>query len=66
MLTTGIRTPVGIKIFGLDLKRDRGAENAWKVSSSRFRACSVYGERAWPAAYFVDFDLKRREIAGTA
>jgi Cu(I)/Ag(I) efflux system membrane protein CusA/SilA len=63
MLTTGIRTPVGIKIFGSDLsqiesigKRLEGILQA--VPGTR----SVYGERV-AGGYFVDFDLNRREIA---
>jgi Cu(I)/Ag(I) efflux system membrane protein CusA/SilA len=63
MLTTGIRTPVGIKVFGSDLKRieeiGRQLEQILqKVPGTR----SVYGERV-AGGYFVDFDLKRREIA---
>ncbi len=63
MLTTGIRTPVGIKIFGSDLKEieqiGRQLEGVLqKVPGTR----SVYGERV-AGGYFVDFDLKRREIA---
>jgi Cu(I)/Ag(I) efflux system membrane protein CusA/SilA len=63
MLTTGIRTPVGIKVFGSDLNRieeiGRQLEQILqKVPGTR----SVYGERV-AGGYFVDFDLKRREIA---
>ena len=63
MLTTGIRTPVGIKIFGSDLKEieaigQRLEQTLQKVPGTR----SVYGERV-AGGYFVDFDLKRREIA---
>ncbi|OGW85671.1 MAG: cation transporter [Omnitrophica bacterium RIFCSPLOWO2_01_FULL_45_10] len=63
MLTTGVRTPVGIKIFGSDLKEIEkiGAhmEMALKnVPGTR----SVYAERT-AGGYFVDFDLKREQIA---
>ncbi|HYS52214.1 MAG TPA: CusA/CzcA family heavy metal efflux RND transporter [Thermoanaerobaculia bacterium] len=63
MLTTGIRTPVGIKIFGADLKQieDIGKQLeqiVQKVPGTR----SVYGERV-SGGYFVDFDLNRPEIA---
>ncbi|MGH7534259.1 MAG: efflux RND transporter permease subunit, partial [Gemmatimonadales bacterium] len=63
MLTTGIRTPVGIKIFGPDLKEieavGRGLEAVLRgVPGTR----SVYAERA-AGGYFVDFDLKREELA---
>jgi Cu(I)/Ag(I) efflux system membrane protein CusA/SilA len=63
MLTTGIRTPVGIKIFGSDLEEieilgQRLEGILQKVPGTR----SVYGERV-AGGYFVDFDLNRREIA---
>ena len=63
MLTTGIRTPVGIKIFGPDLKQIEqiGAylETILKeVPGTR----SVYAERV-SGGYFLDFDLNREEIA---
>ncbi|HLN80452.1 MAG TPA: CusA/CzcA family heavy metal efflux RND transporter [Thermoanaerobaculia bacterium] len=63
MLTTGIRTPVGIKVFGSDLKKIEGIgkqleQIVAKIPGTR----SVYGERV-AGGYFVDFDLKRREIA---
>jgi Cu(I)/Ag(I) efflux system membrane protein CusA/SilA len=63
MLTTGIRTPVGIKVFGADLKEieaiGRKLEQiVQKVPGTR----SAYGERV-AGGYFVDFDLNRREIA---
>ncbi|MGH9367089.1 MAG: efflux RND transporter permease subunit, partial [Thermoanaerobaculia bacterium] len=63
MLTTGIRTPVGIKVFGSDLAQIEAIgrqleEILQRVPGTR----SVYGERV-AGGYFVDFDLKRREIA---
>ncbi|OGW67183.1 MAG: cation transporter [Nitrospirae bacterium RIFCSPLOWO2_02_FULL_62_14] len=63
MLTTGIRTPVGIKIFGSDLKTieeiGRHLEMALKdVPGTR----SVYAERA-TGGYFLDFEINRDEIA---
>ena len=63
MLTTGIRTPVGIKIFGADLKQieeigKQLEQIIQKVPGTR----SVYGERV-SGGYFVDFDLNRPEIA---
>jgi Cu(I)/Ag(I) efflux system membrane protein CusA/SilA len=62
MLTTGIRTPVGIKIFGPDLKaiENIGKEIEpiiQKVPGTR----SVFGERV-SGGYFVDFDLNREAI----
>ena len=63
MLTTGIRTPVGIKVFGSDLKQIEAIgkqleQIVQKVPGTR----SVYGERV-AGGYFVDFDLNRAEIA---
>src|SRR5258706_352699 len=63
MLTTGIRTPVGIKVFGADLKEieaiGRHLEGILKkVPGTR----SVYSERV-AGGYFVDFDLNREAIA---
>ncbi len=62
MLTTGVRTPVGIKVFGADLAEietiGRRLEAILQgVPGTR----SAYGERV-AGGYFVDFDLKRREI----
>ncbi len=63
MLSTGVRTPVGIKILGPDLKtiEDIGIrlERILKdVSGSR----SVFAERT-VGGYFLDFDLKRDQLA---
>jgi copper/silver efflux system protein len=63
MLTTGIRTPVGIKIFGADLNQieaigARLEEILRTVPGTR----SVFAERA-AGGYFVDFDLDRRALA---
>ena len=64
MLSTGIRTPVGIKIFGADLKEieqigegDRSA-SCRSVPGTR----SVFAERV-AGGYFLDFDLKREQLA---
>jgi Cu(I)/Ag(I) efflux system membrane protein CusA/SilA len=63
MLTTGVRTPVGIKIFGADLGEveaigERLEPVLRRVPGTR----SVYAERV-AGGYFVDFDLKREELA---
>jgi Cu(I)/Ag(I) efflux system membrane protein CusA/SilA len=63
MLTTGVRTPVGIKIFGPDLKQieqiGKHIEMAVQdVPGTR----SVYAERV-AGGYFLDFEIKREEIA---
>jgi Cu(I)/Ag(I) efflux system membrane protein CusA/SilA len=63
MLTTGVRTPVGVKIFGDDLKEIEsiGLELE-KVLREIKGARSVFAERA-AEGYFVDFDLNREELA---
>lgn len=63
MLSTGIRTPVGIKILGPDLKviqkTGEQLENILKqVNGSR----NVYAERS-AGGYFLDFDLNRQQLA---
>ncbi len=63
MLTTGIRTPVGIKVFGADLGQiEQIARQLEPVLQAVPGTRSVYGERV-SGGFFVDFDLKRREIA---
>ncbi|MBI5149555.1 MAG: efflux RND transporter permease subunit [Candidatus Omnitrophica bacterium] len=62
MLTTGVRTPIGIKIYGGDINRIEGLgthlESILKdIPGTR----SVYAERIG-GGYFVDFDLKRKEL----
>ncbi|MFA7329120.1 MAG: CusA/CzcA family heavy metal efflux RND transporter, partial [Candidatus Ratteibacteria bacterium] len=63
MLTTGIRTPVGIKIQGDDLKR---VEEIGLQIEALLKGVpgtrSIYAERTG-GGYFVDFTLKREEIA---
>jgi Cu(I)/Ag(I) efflux system membrane protein CusA/SilA len=63
MLTTGVRTPVGVKIFGSDLKEiERIAQRLEGILQSVPGTRSVYGERT-AGGYFVDFDLDREQIA---
>lgn len=63
MLTTGIRTPVGIKIFGADLKQIESiGEHLEMVLREVPGTRSVYAERA-SSGYFLDFDINREEIA---
>jgi len=63
MLSTGIRTPVGIKIYGADLKEIEkiGTELEMilkEVAGTR----SVYAERT-AGGYFLDFNLRRDQLA---
>ena len=63
MLTTGIRTPVGIKVFGADLEQIESVGKQLEQIVSRVPgARSVYGERV-SGGYFVDFDIDRGAIA---
>ncbi len=62
MLTTGIRTPVGIKVFGADLKQIENVGKQLEQIVSRVPGTrSVYGERV-SDSYFVDFDIDRAAI----
>ncbi len=63
MLSTGVRTPVGIKVFGADLEKiqdigERIETIVRKVPGTR----SIYAERA-AGGYFVDFTPKREALA---
>jgi Cu(I)/Ag(I) efflux system membrane protein CusA/SilA len=63
MLTTGIRTPVGIKVFGADLEQIENVGKELEQIVGRVPgARSVYGERV-SGGYFVDFDIDRAAIA---
>ena len=63
MLTTGMRTPVGLKISGADLKTidEIGAQIEALLPSVRGTR-SVFAERTG-AGYFLDIDWKREELA---
>jgi Cu(I)/Ag(I) efflux system membrane protein CusA/SilA len=63
MLTTGVRTPVGIKIFGPDLKviESIGQEIEMAVSPVPGTR-SVFAEKV-AGGFFLDFIIKRDEIA---
>lgn len=63
MLTTGVRSPVGVKIFGSDLKQieELGA-HLEKVLSEVPGTRSVFAERT-TGGYFLDFHIKREALA---
>jgi Cu(I)/Ag(I) efflux system membrane protein CusA/SilA len=63
MLTTGVRTPVGIKVYGADLAEIErlGGEIERALQGVRGTR-SAFAERA-AGGYFVDLDLRRDEIA---
>jgi Cu(I)/Ag(I) efflux system membrane protein CusA/SilA len=63
MLTTGVRTPVGIKIYGADLKAiERIGRQIESVLPSVRGTRSVFSERT-SGGYFLDFAWKRDELA---
>jgi Cu(I)/Ag(I) efflux system membrane protein CusA/SilA len=63
MLSTGIRTPVGIKIFGPDLaKIEEVGKHLEMVLQSVPGTRTVLAERV-TGGYYLNFDLKREEIA---
>src|SRR5712691_11365399 len=63
MLATGIRTPVGVKIFGPDLRtiESVGASIEHAVRDIRGTR-SVFAERT-AGGYFLDIDLDRGALA---
>jgi len=63
MLSTGIRTPVGIKIMGADLTTiERIAKETEAAISKVPGTRSAYAERV-AGGYFLDFVLKRERLA---
>ncbi len=63
MLTTGIRTPVGIKIYGSDLNAiERIGTDIESLLPSVRGTRNVFAERTG-GGYFLDFDWKRDEMA---
>ncbi len=63
MLTTGVRTPVGIKVYGADLNKIEAIGRQLEGALQGIRGTrSVYAERV-AGGYFVDFDLRRDALA---
>ncbi|RPJ56717.1 MAG: efflux RND transporter permease subunit [Acidobacteria bacterium] len=63
MLTTGVRTPIGIKIFGADLNEiEKIGGHLEMIMKEVPETRSVFAERV-AGGYFVDFDLKRDQLA---
>ncbi len=63
MLTTGVRTPVGIKIFGSDLAEiEKIGGHLEALLKDLPGTRSVFAERV-AGGYFVDFNLKRDQLA---
>jgi len=63
MLTTGVRTPIGIKIYGDDLKQVETIGTEIENHLKQLKGTrSIYAERT-SGGYFVNFNLKRDQIA---
>ena len=63
MLSTGVRTPVGIKIYGANLKEiEKIGIELEQIIKPLPGTRSVYAERV-SGGYFVDFVLKREQLA---
>jgi len=63
MLSTGVRTPVGIKVLGADLKQiEQIGEAIEKAVRTIPGTRSVYAERV-AGGYFVDFTPRREALA---
>lgn len=63
MLATGIQTPVGIKVFGPDLKKiEKIAGQLEKIVDKIYGVSSVYAERTGSRPYF-EIEINRNAIA---
>jgi len=63
MLSTGVRTPVGIKLYGADLKEiEKIGTHLEMILKDVKGTRSIYAERV-TGGYFVDFNIKRDQIA---
>jgi Cu(I)/Ag(I) efflux system membrane protein CusA/SilA len=63
MLTTGVRTPVGIKVYGPDIRMIESIGTRLEALLPAVRGTrSVFAERTG-GGYFVDVDWKRDELA---
>ncbi len=63
MLSTGVRSPIGIQIFGDDLKTiEDAAVKVEKAVAEIEGTRSAFAERA-TGGFFVDFEVRRRDAA---
>jgi Cu(I)/Ag(I) efflux system membrane protein CusA/SilA len=63
MLTTGVRTPIGIKIFGGDVKEiEKIGVHIEGILKDLPGTRSIFAERT-AGGYFLDFRLKREQLA---
>jgi Cu(I)/Ag(I) efflux system membrane protein CusA/SilA len=63
MLTTGVRTPLGVKVLGSDLGEiEKIGQNVESALKNIPGTASTFAERT-TGGYFLDFDLKRDQLA---
>jgi len=63
MLSTGVRTPVGIKVNGADLKEIENIGSRLETILKDIKGTrSIYAERV-AGGYFLDFDIDREQLA---
>jgi len=63
MLSTGIKTPIGIKVSGPDLKTlETVAGNIEQLLKTHPDTLSAFADKA-AGGYYLDFDIKREEAA---
>ncbi|MBI4372384.1 MAG: efflux RND transporter permease subunit, partial [Candidatus Omnitrophica bacterium] len=63
MLTTGVRTPIGIKVLGSDIKKiEELGTHLEMILKNVPGTRSIYAERV-AGGYFIDFDIKRDQVA---
>ena len=63
MLSTGIRTPVGVKVFGPDLQKiEEIGGQIEKILRNVAGTRSVFAERT-AGGYFLDFTIRREDLA---
>src|SRR5262249_3663694 len=63
MLSTGIRTPIGVKIFGSDVATIEKVGSEIEAALRDLpRTRSLFAERT-AGGYFLDFDLRRDQLA---
>lgn len=63
MLTTGVRTPIGIKVLGADVSKiEELGKHIEMILKDVPGTASVFAERT-AGGYFIDFELKRDSLA---
>ncbi|MFA5159601.1 MAG: efflux RND transporter permease subunit [Candidatus Omnitrophota bacterium] len=63
MLSTGVRTPIGIKVLGADIKKIEELGTHLEMILKDVKGTrSIYAERV-AGGYFLDFDIRREALA---